>query len=97
MRYKNVLISIILGVVVTLLTFFNINQCIGGCALPYNNSNNFEGFPFGWLSLGGTSVTTPPHQFPSEINWIYLISDSLIWSIVVFIALWAYTKITRKN
>jgi hypothetical protein len=97
MKYQKAIIySILAGIVIAFLTFFYSSACLGSCPPPYNNSNNYEGFPLGWLSIGGTAVTVPPHSFPSQVYWLYLFLDIVIWSFIVLIARLAYTGRKRK-
>ncbi len=100
MGYRNAIVSVVLGIVITLLTFFFALSCAGGCAPFYNpsaNSNNYEGFPFAWFSVGGNTITVPPHYSSTQVYWPYLVLDIVIWSIVVFVAQWAYAKGKAKR
>ena len=86
MNVKFAVYSLIGGLVITLLTGLISNtpaKLVG--AVHY-------GYPLAWL----IRLVIAPEYFPWRVNILNLIVDIVIWSIIVFIIIFAVAK-TRKS
>jgi hypothetical protein len=81
--YEKILYSIILGVIITLASslFPSLGGGIGVQAM---------GFPFGWL----TQVVYP--GAPMQIDWIGLILDIVIWSVIGLVIIQLFLHFERE-
>jgi len=82
MKIKIILAAILGGVIITLLTglIFNTPPMLVG-ATHY-------GYPFAWL----TRLVTAPQYFPWRFNILTLIADIVIWTLVIGIILFVFSR-----
>jgi hypothetical protein len=82
MKVKIILAAILGGVIVTLLTgsLSNMPHMLVG-ATHY-------GYPFAWL----TRLVIAPQYFPWRFNILTLIADIVIWTLVIGIILFVFSR-----
>lgn len=82
MKVKIILAAILGGVIVTLLTGLvsNTPPMLVGAA--------HYGYPFAWL----TRLVIAPQYFPWRFNILTLIADIVIWTLVIGIILFVFSR-----
>jgi hypothetical protein len=88
---KMLVCAFVAGVVITLLTGLIVNApdcvftlCVVGAV--------YYGYPFAWLAR---VVAAPPYS-PWFIRLVRLILDIVVWTIVVYVILFAVSKTKKK-
>ena len=74
--YKLIISSLIIGIVITLITGLFTHPDIVGA--------NWWGYPLTWLTQ---AVLSPEYSPPLNINWLNLIIDIVVWTIIAFVIL----------
>ena len=72
--YKLIILSIILGIIITLITGFFTHPSVVGA--------KWWGYPLTWKTQ---AVLSPEYSPPLNINWLNFIIDIIIWTIIFFI------------
>ena len=84
---KTVILAFICGIVITLITgLINTTPAMLVGAVWY-------GFPFPWLIM----YVVAPQYFPWHVRPVRLILDIVLWAIVVWVILFAVSKVRKKK
>ena len=83
---KMVFFAVIGGIIITLVTglFNNTPEMLMGAV--------YYGFPFAWLEM----MVVAPQYFPWVVRPLRLILDIVIWTVVVWVILFAVSKAKKK-
>jgi len=83
---KMVIFAVIGGIIITLVTglFNNTPEMLMGAV--------YYGFPFAWLEM----MVVAPQYFPWVVRPLRLILDIVIWTVVVWVILFAVSKAKKK-
>ena len=80
---KITILSLIGGVVITLLT-----GLVSNMPAPLLGAEHY-GYPLPWLFR----LILAPEYFPWRVDVVALVADVVVWTIVIGVALFAWTKI----
>ncbi len=83
---KMVIFAVVGGVIVTLVTalFNNTPEMLMGAV--------YYGYPFAWLEM----MVVAPQYFPWVVRPLRLILDIVIWTVIVWVILFAVSKVKKK-
>ena len=83
---KLLIFAIIGGVVITLITGLinNTPEMLVGAV--------YYGFPFAWLQM----LVIAPQYFPWHVRPLRLVLDIVVWTVIVWVILFAVSKARKK-
>ena len=88
MKYQLIVtFAVTISVVLTLLSGYFITLYTPAGVI-------IHGYPFYWITQGSIGPNSDLGKY--GISWDGLIFDLLLWSIVPFVILWAYSKLKKK-